>query len=79
MADQQQEQAINLGNNLNIGVLMGSLMDLQQLVRAVPNIIAAAEQFKTQLAEKDAKIADLEARLAALAPKAVEAAEAKAE
>jgi hypothetical protein len=66
----EQEQAINLGTSLNIGATMGSLLDLQQLVRSVPNILA-------QLNEKDAKIAELSARLASLEPKVV-APEAKA-
>lgn len=66
----EQEQAINLGTSFNIGATMGSLLDLQQLVRAVPNILA-------QLNEKDAKIAELSARLASLEPKSV-APEAKA-
>lgn len=35
---EQQEQSIGLSQNLNIGTLMGSLMDLQQLLRTVPQI-----------------------------------------
>ena len=66
MAEQQQEQAINLGASLNIGVLMGSLMDLQQLLRTVPQIVARAQAV-------EAENEKLKAQLAALAPKAVEA------
>lgn len=78
MAEQtQQEPGFNIGTNVNVGALIGSLMDLQQVVRAFPNAIAAVDQLKAQVAEKDAKIADLEARLAALAPKAVEAEKAE--
>lgn len=67
MAEQtQQEQSIGLSQNLNIGALMGSLMDLQQLLRTVPQIVASAEALK---AEND----KLKAQLEALQPKVVEA------
>jgi cell fate (sporulation/competence/biofilm development) regulator YlbF (YheA/YmcA/DUF963 family) len=72
MADQtqQQEQSIGLSQNLNIGALMGSLMDLQQLLRTVPQIVASAEALK---AEND----KLKVQLEALQPKVVEAVEAE--
>jgi cell division protein FtsB len=65
MAEQTQEQSIGLSQNLNIGALMGSLMDLQQLLRTVPQIVASAEALK---AEND----KLKAQLEALQPKGVE-------
>jgi cell division protein FtsB len=52
MAEQTQQQAqepsIGLSQNLNIGALMGSLLDLQQLLRTVPQIIASAEAMKAE-------------------------------
>jgi cell division protein FtsB len=54
---QQQEQSIGLSQNLNIGALMGSLMDLQQLLRTVPQIVAAHDALK---AENDKLKAQLE-------------------
>jgi len=72
MADQtqQQEQSIGLSQNLNIGALMGSLLDLQQLLRTVPQIVAAHDALKAEN-EK------LKAQLEALQPKVVEAEKAE--
>jgi hypothetical protein len=67
MAEQtQQEPSIGLSQNLNISTLMGSLLDLQQLLRTVPQIVAAHDALKV---END----KLKAQLEALQPKAVEA------
>jgi cell shape-determining protein MreC len=66
MADQQQEQSIGLSQNLNIGALMGSLMDLQQLLRTVPQIVASHDALKAENEQ-------LKAQLEALQPKVVEA------
>jgi cell division protein FtsB len=63
MAEQTQEQSIGLSQNLNIGALMGSLLDLQQLLRTVPQIVASAEALKAEN-EK------LKAQLESLQPKA---------
>lgn len=79
MADQNQQQGdagIGLSANYNIVALIGSLMDVQQIVRTMPTIIAGAEQLRAENTELKAKLKDAEDRLAALAPKAVEAAEA---
>lgn len=66
MAEQQQEPTIGLSSQYNISSLVGSLMDLQQLVRTFPGIIARAEA----LAAENEK---LKAQIAASASKAVEA------
>jgi hypothetical protein len=70
MADQQQESTVGLSAQYNISVLVNALMDLQQLIRTFPGIIARAEQLG---AENEA----LKVQLAALAPKAVEATESQ--
>ena len=69
---QQGEPGIGLANQYSYSALIGSLMDIQHVLRSVPNIVAGGEAARTRVAELEAKVAELEARLAALAPKAVE-------
>jgi cell shape-determining protein MreC len=60
---QQQEQAgFGLSQQYNIGGLIGSLMDVQQVIRNVPNFIAAAEALKAENEKLKARIAELEAK-----------------
>lgn len=75
MAEQTQQQGepgIGLSQQYGINTLIGSLMDVQQVLRSVPAIVSAGEAARAKVAELEAKVAELEDRLAALAPKAVE-------
>lgn len=66
MADQQQEPGINLGQTYGITTMLSSLMDIQQVIRNIPSMVAQLDVLKAEN-EK------LKSQLAALAPKAVEA------
>ncbi len=68
---QQQEPGINLGQTYGINSLINSLMDVQQVIRNLPGLLAQLDALKAEN-EK------LKGQLAALAPKVVEEA-AKAE
>jgi regulator of replication initiation timing len=73
MADQQTQgdAGIGLSSNYNIVALIGSLMDVQQIVRTMPSIIAGAEALRAENEKLKAKLAEVEAQLAALAPSPV--------
>ena len=67
MAEQQQvEPGIGLSANYNINTLIGSLMDIQQIVRSMPSIIAGSEARQARIAELEAKVAELVVKLAAV-------------
>lgn len=77
MSEQQQsEPGIGIQNSFGINTLIGSLMDVQQVLRVIPSMQARIDALTKSEAELKAKLEDAEARLAALAPRVVEASDA---
>lgn len=75
MSEQQIEPGIGIQNSYAINGLIAGLMDVQVVLRAIPSMQARIDALLKSEADLKAKLADAEARLAALAPKAVEAAQ----
>ena len=71
MAEQQTQQqgdaGIGLSSSYNIVSLIGSLLDVQQVVRTVPTIIAGAEALRVENEKLKAEVERLNAVIEGLA------------